>query len=424
MIGKFPLKSSEFTKSTLTLVIGTAIAQSIPFILQPFLRRIYTPEDFGAISIFLSMLAVISIISSFRYEVAILLPKEDEDAANIFFLSVLINLAFAVFGWTILYFFLDTIVLLINFPSKYSHFLYLLPLASMIFSIYQSVNYWLIRQKAFQASTKNKIVRRGVEGGVQVSLGLLQIPGGLFWGDLIGNLANALVGWKQMLKNSFKLSYISKANLRKVAVRYKEFPLFNVGPTFLSSMANILPFLLINKYFSTETVGYLDLTRLVLSIPLVFISAAITQVMFQQITEKKNENKSISSILRNVLFILLVIVILEFGIILPFGPSLFGFVFGSNYALSGQFAQLLLFSFVFNFFSSTFSCVLISLDKIRLNAVWQVLYFFGICSLYYFNEVDIDTFLNVFVLIDSGFQLLYCTLIFYIVRQYENKILS
>lgn len=424
MIGKFPLKSSEFTKSTLTLVIGTAIAQSIPFILQPFLRRIYTPEDFGAISVFLSILAVISIVSSLRYEVAILLPKEDEDAANVFFLSVIINLAFAVLGWIVLYFFLDSIALLINFPAKYAHFLYLLPLASMFFSIYQSVNYWLTRQKAFQASTKNKIVRRGVEGGVQVSLGLLQIPGGLFWGDLVGNLANVFAGWKQMLKNSFKVSFVSKLSLRKVAVQYKEFPFFNVGPTFLSSMANILPFLLINKYFSTETVGYLDLTRLVLSIPIVFISAAITQVLFQQITERKNEKKSIAAILKNVLVILLVIVVLEFAIILPFGPALFGFVFGSNYALSGQFAQILVFSFTMNLFSSTFSCVLISLDKIRFNAVWQVFYFCGITSLIYFNDVDINTFLNVFAIIDSGFQVLYCALIYYMIRQYEHKILS
>ncbi|MBK7964320.1 MAG: oligosaccharide flippase family protein [Bacteroidetes bacterium] len=157
MIGKFPLKSSEFTKSTLTLVIGTGIAQSIPFLLQPFLRRIYTPEDFGAISVFLSILAVISIVSSLRYEVAILLPKEDKDAANVFFLSVLINLAFAVLGWIVLYIFLDAIITLINFPAKYAHFLYLLPLASLFFSVYQSVNYWLTRQKLFRHLQKIRL---------------------------------------------------------------------------------------------------------------------------------------------------------------------------------------------------------------------------------------------------------------------------
>ncbi|MBK7964321.1 MAG: oligosaccharide flippase family protein [Bacteroidetes bacterium] len=135
----------------------------------------------------------------------------------------------------------------------------------------------------------------------------------MFWGDLVGNVANVFAGWKQMLKNSFKVSFINKSSLRNVAVQYKEFPFFSVGPTFLSSMANILPFLLINKYFSTETVGYLDLTRLVLSIPIVFISAAITQVLFQQITERKNEKKSIAALLKNVLVILFVIVLIEFA---------------------------------------------------------------------------------------------------------------
>ena len=118
MIGKSPLKSSEFTKSTLTLVIGTAIAQSIPFVLQPFLRRIYSPEDFGAISVFLSILAVISIVSSLRYEVAMLLPKEDEDAANIFFLTVLINIGFAIVGWILLFFFSRTYCSTYQFSCK------------------------------------------------------------------------------------------------------------------------------------------------------------------------------------------------------------------------------------------------------------------------------------------------------------------
>lgn len=424
MIRNYFVKSSEFTKNTLTLVLGTAVAQSIPFLLHPFLRRIYSPEDFGAISVYLSLLAIISIVSALRYEAAVVLPKEDQDGANVFMLSVVINLIVALIGWVVLFLFRTEISGWINFPLQYSSYLLLLPLAALVFSVYQSMNYWLIRRKAFAASTRNKIVRRGVEGGVQLSLGLLQVPGGLFIGDLLGNVANVIAGWRQMLRNAFSTTWISKTSMKQMAAHYKEFPLYNVLPTLLSSLATTLPFLFINKFFSTETVGYLDLTRLVLSIPLVFIAATISQVLFQQITVKKNESLPMSGDLKRVLILLTAIIGLEFLVILPFGPALFSLVFGDNYALSGQYARILIFSFSLNFISSTFSCVFISLKKIRLNAIWQVLYFTGICSLSFFRDVDILHFLKIFVLIDASFQVLNCGMIYYIVRQYDRQLSS
>ena len=135
--------------------------------------------------------------------------------------------------------------------------------------------------------------------------------------------------------------------------------------------------------YSTETVGYLDLSKLVLSIPLVFISATISQVLFQQITFKKHDSLSVKNDIKNVLFVLIAIIILEIVVILFFGPLLFGFVFGEKYELSGLFSQILIFSFVLNFIGSTFSSVFITFGKIKINSIWQVFYFIAICSLYF-----------------------------------------
>ncbi len=424
MLRKYFVLSSDFTKNTITLVLGTAVAQSIPFLLHPFLRRIYSTEDFGAISIYLSLLGIISIASSLRYEAAVVLPKKDDDAANIFVLTFLINLGFTFLIYLALFLFKDKIVSFMNFPVHYANYLFLLPLVSFIFSVYQSMNYWLIRQKAFKASTKNKIVRRGVEGGVQVGLGLMNFPGGLFLGDLAGNLANMFAGYRQMLKNLFHPSNISLRHIRNMAAEYKQFPMFNLLPTLLSSLANAIPFLLINKYYSTEAVGFLDLTKLVLSIPLIFISATIAQVLFQQITVKKNNSESIGHDIRKILILLMAIILFEMVIIFPFGKELFGFVFGSKYELSGYYSQLLIFSFASNFLSSTFSCVFITLNRLKLNAIWQILYFFSICSLILFKDLNIVDFLKVFVTIDVSMQVLYCILIYFIVVQYEKKRIS
>ncbi len=165
------VSKSEFTKNTFILVIGTIIAQSIPLLLHPFLRRIYSPEDFGAMAVYLNIFGMLTIVSALRYEATIVLPKNNNEAANILSLTFIINIIFSSILLLIILFLKNEIVYFLNFPEKYSNYLYLLPFICSIFGIYQSINYWLIRQKAFKASTSNKIIRRAIEGAVQAVLG-------------------------------------------------------------------------------------------------------------------------------------------------------------------------------------------------------------------------------------------------------------
>jgi len=416
------LSKSEFTKNTFILVIGAVIAQGIPLLLHPVLRRIYTPEDFGAMAVYLNIFGMLTIVSALRYEATIVLPKNNNEAANILSLTFIINIIFSSILFLIIIFFKNEVVHLLNFPEKYSNYLYLLPVVSSIFGIYQSINYWLIRQKAFKASTSNKIIRRTVEGIVQGILGFLKIPGGLFIGDLSGNFANVIAGIKQVFRNKYEFRFVSRKKIGYVFKKYIDYPKFNVLPTLLSSAATILPFLFINKMYSTEIVGYLDLSKLVLSIPLIFIASTISQVFFQQTTEKKHNSLSIKNDVKNILYLLLAVIFIEFIVIEFLGPQLFGFVFGDRYALSGDYSKILIFSFVLNFIGSTFSSIFITFEKIRLNSIWQITYFAAICSLLLFKNLDIYNFLKIYVAIEIVMHLIYCAMIYFIVSRYEKKI--
>ena len=82
---------SEFSRNVLTLMTGTTIAQAIPIAISPILTRIYAPEDFGMFALYMSVASIISVIATGRYELAIMLPKKDEDAVNIVALSIIIS---------------------------------------------------------------------------------------------------------------------------------------------------------------------------------------------------------------------------------------------------------------------------------------------------------------------------------------------
>jgi O-antigen/teichoic acid export membrane protein len=82
---------SEFTRNVLTLMTGTTIAQAIPIAISPILTRIYTPEDFGIFALFIAISSIVGSIVNGRYELAIMLPKKDEDAINILVLGLIIT---------------------------------------------------------------------------------------------------------------------------------------------------------------------------------------------------------------------------------------------------------------------------------------------------------------------------------------------
>ena len=74
-------------KNIVTLMSGTTIAQAIPLAISPILTRIYSPSDFGVLAIYSSIMAVIAVIATCRYELAILQPKQNDDAKSLVFLS-------------------------------------------------------------------------------------------------------------------------------------------------------------------------------------------------------------------------------------------------------------------------------------------------------------------------------------------------
>jgi O-antigen/teichoic acid export membrane protein len=413
--------NKELLKNSTTLIVGTITAQAIPLLLQPLLRRYYLPEEFGALAVYLNLFGIVTIVSSLRYEAAIMLPNNNLQAANVLALSVILSAIFNFLLFLILLFFSEQIFLFIGIPAQYKNFLFFLPFSGFAFSVYQAINYWLIRQKAFKASTINKINRRFTEGLFQVAGGFLNLKGGLFWGDFIGNITNFISGIRQIYRTTFSITYLSKRKLFAVLKKYKEFPIYNTVPTLASSLASTLPYLYINKFYSTAVVAIVDLSRLALSVPLVLISGTVSQVLFQDITSKIRNKQSIVEPLAKMAYLLLALFTIEFLIVEFSAPWLFTLVFGDTYRASGQLSQLLIIMFGFSFFSSTFSFILIAFQKLRLNALWQTFYLAAIASLYFFKNWSFNNFISLFVGIDAFCQLTLLIIIFYIIKNYKPE---
>ena len=143
------INKSEFTKNSLTLISGTTIAQLLPIAISPILTRIYTPEDFGVLALFMSLSMIFSIVAGGRYELAIILPKKDSYAINILALVIVLSGIFSVLLMFSILVFHDYFVDLLENP-KISFWLYLLPLVVFLLVVFNGLNYFHTRFKNYK----------------------------------------------------------------------------------------------------------------------------------------------------------------------------------------------------------------------------------------------------------------------------------
>ena len=415
------LNKSDFIKSSFTLIFGTVLAQLIPIALQPILRRIYTPEEFGLFAVYLSLIGMVVVAANLRYESTIVLPEDDDKASNLVVGGFFISLVFSLVFFILLFCFGDNLIQLLSLPKDISKWLYVLPFSVFVISCSRILNFWLTRKKAFKASAVNKVGRRSSEGVIQTVGNTFQ-SSGLIIGNIVGDTVNLLISILQSIKHglSFKAYNISitKQQLKK----YIDFPKYSTIPTLLNSVSLFLPVIIINQFYSQEVTGYFDLSRQMLALPLALVSMAVSQVLIQKIVEHKQNRKKITKLVTKIALVLLAMSAAGILVIELFGIELFTFIFGNEWELSGKITQILIFSYAIKFVVSPLTSVFIGLEKIKISSIWQVCYFLIICCLYFFKGYTIEEFLILYIVIDIIAYVIYYLLLNYICIQHDKNI--
>lgn len=425
MVNKFVkwVNKSEFIKNSVTLITGTVLAQIIPILLQPILRRLFDPSDFGLFAIYSTILGIIVSIATLKYENTVMLPKKDEDAANLVVVSMFFALLISILTGGVFFFFGETLIEKFDLSPSIKNWLFVLPISIFLFSSYQAMNYWLIRKKSFRLSSFNKISRRGAEGGVQWVVGNFLPRIGLIVGNISGDAVNFFMGFVQLKRTGFQLRSIKKVKMIALTKRYRDFPLYSALPTLLNTLSLTLPVLIVDNFYGAEVTGFFDLSRMVLALPLALISVSISQVMFQNLSEKIREKQTIWPIIMRTAKLLgtisLVMVLAGYFFSVP----VFKLVFGERWELSGQMTQLLILSYAVKFIVSPLSITFNALEKIGMSSAWQLFYFGGILLLLTMKGQKLQDFLLYYMIIDVIAYVAYFLLLFWQVKKYEKSIL-
>ena len=173
MIKLFKPKS-EFSRNVLTLMTGTTIAQAIPIGISPILTRIYSPEDFGIFALFLAITNIIGSVANGRYELAIMLPKKDEDAINTAALGFSISSILSLLILILVIIFKDFFVYLIG-NEEIGLWLYFVPITVFLLGLWNVLNYYNNRKENYKDLRNAHIIRSIVLASSHLIIGFLKV---------------------------------------------------------------------------------------------------------------------------------------------------------------------------------------------------------------------------------------------------------
>ena len=370
MLTKLFKVKSEYSKNILTLISGTGLAQLIPIAASPILTRLYSPEDFGMMALYLSILSILVAIGTGRYEMAIMLPKENEDVSAILKLILFLTLSTSFVSFIIAIFFANDIAIFFG-NENLTTWLYFIPLSIILSVTYQSLNYLLIRASHFKLLANNKIMSSTSNTSLQLGVGYtLNTPWGLLFGHLASVSLTTYIIFRRGGINHF-FSFRNK-DAFDVAIKYQNFPKYDLPATLINLLANQLPLIILGRYFGLSVLGAYAFMYKILMMPVGLVSNSVLDVFKQKATKDYNSLGNCRDVylltLKQLLYISGPIFILFF----IFSPDLFSFIFGTEWEKAGLFAQVMAPMFFLKFITSPLSYTLFIAGKQKQNLKGQI----------------------------------------------------
>lgn len=409
------IKSSETLRNVLTLVSANTVAQAIALLIYPMLTRIYSVEEHGLFALYMSIISITAIVSTGKYEMAVILPKEERKSLGLLKLSISISVFFSLFLLLLIILFRTVFAQWLG-NIEIKNWLIFVPLSTILIGFFQALSVYFNRKKAYKKIALGNLSQSLTNSAVKVSTSkLIPSGGGLIGGAIAGQIIGAVYYLFHLGKNEKKtLSGISGKELRQLAGEYKLFPKFNLIHYVVNNFSSSLPVFFFSTAFSAKQVGLYSLAFMMINRPMNLLTTSFFQVFSQHTIEKYNKKQAIYGDVKKMIFRLFLIAIIPFLIAAIFGPQLFGFVFGDEWVMAGKYMQYLL-PWLFVVFLSSSLSFLSDMLKRQQTAMWIDVIKFVLRALMLYIGISMDSiFLSIQLFSGISFLLVLISLLWYV----------
>ncbi|WP_019592489.1 lipopolysaccharide biosynthesis protein [Thioalkalivibrio sp. ALRh] len=344
---------SRFARNVAVVASGTAGAQAITMAFAPLITRIYGPEAFGLLGTFMAIVAVAIPVAALAYPIAIVLPRDDRDALGLVRLSAILSFGIALLSAALLAFGGDWLTATLGAESV-AGYLFLIPVAMLFAAWMQIAKQWLIRKKQFGVVARSAVAHSLILNSAKSGIGWMHPVGAVL--IVLATLGHALhaallfIGARRRYQAEPTADDEGQRTpLKELAHRHRDFPLYRAPQNFINAASQSLPILMLAAFFGPVAAGFYTLAKMVMGMPTTLVGKAVNDVFYPRITEAAYNGENLPRHIVQATGALLAIGVVPFGLVVLFGPWLFGLVFGEDWLIAGEYARWLAFFFLFNF---------------------------------------------------------------------------
>lgn len=334
-------RQSRLLRNILTLAGGTAGAQAMTLAFIPLITRLYGPEAYGVLGVFMGLAMMLVPLAALTYPIAIVLPERDADARGLARLSLRIAAAIAV-GLALLLLGCGDALANGLGVEAIAPYLLLLPLVMFSGAALEVAQQWLIRVQRFGLSARVAVLHSLLHNAIRLGGGLLHaVPAVLLVTTALGSTLHALMLAIGIRRSAGERPEEPASAGLELARRHRDFPLFRAPLMLINGLSQNLPVLVLAAFFGAAPAGFFALCKQALSMPTHLLGKAVADVYYPRLTRAIQRNEPIAGMLLKASGGLALVGLLPFALVFATGPWLFALVFGQDWALAGEYARWL-----------------------------------------------------------------------------------
>jgi O-antigen/teichoic acid export membrane protein len=357
-------KHGKFLSHVTKLASAQVISLVLGLITAPIFGRLFAPEQVGTFTLFFSVVTLLTIFGTMHYEIAVVLPKDDDDAINVWTAGALILAVWSAVLGLAAVFGVGHMLLKTKYAAI-APFLWLVPLAMIIGNLGSLVTYWLNRKQQFGVNAASSVLASVCNQVGSIGGGWLgfRSAAGLIAVNLVAQVASLAVRirafWQLATPHWRKVSVSGVLAMLK---RYRKFPLVEIWASFLNTLSTQLAPLLLAYYFSSEIVGQYAQGMRLIQLPTLLVGGAITQVFYSQASAALHDNR-LPALVQKVMEGLVLVGSFPFLVLALYGDVIFGVLLGVRWVQAGVYAQILAGWCFLVFCGSPVSSIALVLDR-------------------------------------------------------------
>ncbi len=368
--------NSRFVRDVLLLSGGTGVAQLMSLAILPLLTRLYSPKDFGVLTLYISIVTLLSVFTSFNYELMIMLSRSHRSASQLVWLILAISTGAAGVALVIIALFRHKIAGLLGAPEL-AAWLYAVPALLVCASGYRALGYWKMRLGQFAVISRSMIAKSFAFAVIATLFAFIPFASQQGAGLILALIASEIVKTVVLIESVRKVDTeefapASRRRIGAVARRRGPMALTTSVSTGMSLIYDRVPDFLVSSFFGAATLGLYGMVERIVAAPSRLVSKAIGDVYRQRASVQHRTQGRFDALTLKTIATTALISSVPFLLAVIHAPKIFSLLLGPQWESAGRYASILLVGEFFAFIITPIDNASVIVGAKRFIFLWSL----------------------------------------------------